>query len=61
LSRQKKVTQEKATALIPETPETEPAGQAAKNSPRFYLYFEGERGSDTFAADPSGRLDFRRD
>ena len=25
-----------------------------------YLYFEGERGSDTFAADPPGRLNFRR-
>jgi hypothetical protein len=24
------------------------------------LYFEGERGLDTFAADPPGRLDFRR-
>jgi hypothetical protein len=35
LSRQKKVTKEKATPLIPETPEIEPAGRAAKNSPRF--------------------------
>jgi hypothetical protein len=35
LSRQKKVTKEKATPLIPETPEIEPAGWAAKNSPRF--------------------------
>jgi hypothetical protein len=26
-----------------------------------YLYFEGKRGSNIFAADPSGRLDFRRD
>jgi hypothetical protein len=25
-----------------------------------YLYFQGERGSDTFAADPPGRLNFRR-
>jgi hypothetical protein len=61
LRRQKKVTKEKATPLIPETPEIEPAGRAAKNSPRFYLYFEGERGSNTFAADPPGRLNFRRD
>jgi hypothetical protein len=30
-----KLTKEKATSLIPETPETEPAGRAAKNSPRF--------------------------
>jgi hypothetical protein len=35
LLRQKKVTQEKATPLIPETPEIEPARRAAKNSPRF--------------------------
>ncbi|MHB9158978.1 MAG: hypothetical protein ACYC2D_13135, partial [Thiobacillus sp.] len=35
LSRQKKVTKEKAPPLIPETPEIEPAGRAAKNSPRF--------------------------
>jgi hypothetical protein len=35
LSRQKKVTQEKATPHIPETPKIEPAGWAAKNSPRF--------------------------
>jgi hypothetical protein len=35
LSRQKKLTKEKATPLIPETPKTEPAGWAAKNSPRF--------------------------
>ena len=33
--RQKKVTKEKATPLIPETPEIEPAGWASKNSPRF--------------------------
>ena len=26
-----------------------------------YTYFEGERGSDTFAADPPVRLDFQRD
>jgi len=37
LSRQKKVTQEKATPLIPETPEIEPAERAAKNSPRLTL------------------------
>ncbi|MDP2265052.1 MAG: hypothetical protein Q8J70_00745 [Thiobacillus sp.] len=35
LLRQKKVTKEKATPLIPETPKIEPAGWAAKNSPRF--------------------------
>jgi hypothetical protein len=35
LFRQKKVTKEKATPLIPETPKIEPAGWAAKNSPRF--------------------------
>jgi hypothetical protein len=35
LSRQKKVTKEKATPLIPEFPKTEPAGWATKNSPRF--------------------------
>ena len=35
LLRQKKVTKEKATPLIPETPEIEPAGWASKNSPRF--------------------------
>jgi hypothetical protein len=29
----RKVTKEKATPLIPETPEIEPAGWAAKNSP----------------------------
>jgi hypothetical protein len=34
LLRQKKVTQEKATLLIPETPEIASAGRAAKNSPR---------------------------
>jgi hypothetical protein len=45
---------------IPEFPKIEPAGWAAKNSPRFNLYFEGERGSNTFAADPPGRLNFRR-
>jgi len=39
LLRQKKVTKEKATPLIPETPKIEPAGWAAKNSPRF-CYFE---------------------
>jgi len=57
----KESNQRKATPLIPATPEIEPAERAAKNSPRFVLYFEGERGSDTFAADPPGRLDFRRD
>jgi hypothetical protein len=31
----KKSNQKKATPLIPETPEIEPAGRAAKNSPRF--------------------------
>jgi len=35
LLRQKKVTKEKATPLIPATPKTEPAGWEAKNSPRF--------------------------
>jgi len=38
LSRQKKVTQEKATPLIPETPKIEPAGWAAKNSPSFAVF-----------------------
>jgi hypothetical protein len=63
LTRQKKVTQEKAPPLIPEFPKTGPAGWAAKNSPRF-CYFElvfCERASNTFAADPPGRPDFRRD
>jgi hypothetical protein len=47
---------------IPEFPKIEPAGRAAKNSLRltvFDLVFCG-RGSNTFAADPPGRLDFRR-
>jgi hypothetical protein len=35
LRRQKKVTKEKATPLIPEFPKTVPAGWASKNSPRF--------------------------
>jgi hypothetical protein len=61
LLRQKKVTKEKATLLIPETPEIDSAGRAAKNSPRFVWFFDGERGTDTFAADPPGRIDFRRD
>jgi len=33
-----KVTQEKATPLTPETLEIEPAGRAAKNSPRFVVF-----------------------
>jgi hypothetical protein len=63
LLRQKKVTKEKATPLIPETPKTEPVGWAAKNSPRFCCFelVFCERDSNTFAADPPGRLDFRRD
>ena len=61
LLRQKKVTKEKATPLIPETPKIEPAGWAAKNSPRFCrVDLICERCSNTFAADPPGRLDFRR-
>ncbi|MBW8328496.1 MAG: hypothetical protein K0M48_04870 [Thiobacillus sp.] len=36
MSRQKKVTQEKATPLIPEFPKIDPVGRAAKNSPRFF-------------------------
>jgi hypothetical protein len=46
LLRQKKVTQEKATPLIPETPEIEPAGRAAKNSPRF-IWFSKVSGAQT--------------
>jgi len=38
LLRQKKVTKEKATPLIPEFPKIEPAGWAAKNSPRFCCF-----------------------
>ena len=38
LLRQKKVTKEKATPLIPETPKTEPAGWASENSPRFAVF-----------------------
>jgi hypothetical protein len=62
LRRQKKVTKEKATPLIPETPEIEPAGWAAKNS-FFFCCFDFifvRRTSDTFAADPPDRLDYRR-
>ena len=47
---------------IPEFPKIEPAGQAAKNSPRLDVLsfvFCG-RGSNTFAADPPARFDFRR-
>ena len=61
LSRQEKEPKE-GDPDIPEFPKIEPAGRAAKNSPRlavFYLVFCG-RGSNTFAADPPGRLDFRR-
>jgi hypothetical protein len=47
---------------IPEFPKTEPAGWAAKNSPRFccfnLIFVSGA--SDTFAADPPDRLNFRR-
>jgi hypothetical protein len=61
LSRQEKETKE-GDPDIPEFPEIEPTGRAAKNSPRlavFNLVFCG-RSSNTFAANPPGRLNFRR-
>ena len=44
----------------PRIPENRACRVGGKELAPLYLHFEGERGSNTFAADPPGRHDFRR-
>jgi hypothetical protein len=58
----KESNQRKGDPDIPalRVPENRACRVGGKELAPLYLYFEGERGSNTFAADPPDRLDFRR-
>jgi len=61
LLRQKESNPRKGDPAHPRIPENRTCRVGGKELAPLFLYFEGERGSDTFAADPPGRPDFRRD
>jgi len=61
LLRQKKVAKEKATPLIPKPRKSSLPGGRQRTRPAFVMLINFcEQGSNTFAADPPGKLDFRR-